>query len=731
MVAIKSKFTRVQDGSIDLPLWLQQIAAHYHFKNTNQLDAACRFIDTSCKGLTTFYGQPCIEQSLEMAEIILDLSHDQEAAAAAIISSGLHYAPIKQETIQTEFGENIAKLVHGISKIAIVNTLAKVQTRDHTQIDRLRKILLAMAADIRVVLIKLAERTCLMRGIKNINPIERKRLAQETMDLYAPLANRLGIGQLKWELEDLSFHYMDPDTYKAIATYLAERRIDREQRIHEIINRLKDKLHEANIQGDISGRAKHIYSIFLKMQRKHLDYKDIYDASAVRVLVSSIEDCYSALSIAHELWEHIPEEFDDYISNPKPNGYRSIHTAVVTPDGKNMEIQIRTKAMHEESEHGVAAHWVYKENKPSQSSYESKITFLRQLLAWHKDVAKEEATLEKLDQQMFAERVYVFTPAGEILDLPEGATPLDFAYQVHTNLGHRCRGAKINGHIVPLTYSLKTGDQIEIIAIKEGSPSRDWISKDSAYIKTPRARAKIAQWFRQQDVTQYVELGKHNLEREFARSGIHHPNLQKLAAAFNFKDDDALFAAVGHGIVRPAQVIHAAQSESQRSVEPHSTLIQPKKVIPDTPHLMVAGTDALLTRIARCCKPIPGDQIIGYITQGRGVSIHRKSCNNLANLQQSKQGRLLEVSWDAKQLGSYLVDLQIKARGKEDLLKEITAILPTLKIDLVTLNSTISKKTQMIFITMTVQIRDLTTFQQLLSALKHIPNIIDIRRIRE
>ncbi|MHB1949700.1 MAG: GTP diphosphokinase [Gammaproteobacteria bacterium] len=731
MVAVKEKFIHHEDGSIDLPAWLRKIHDKKQLKNLDLVTKAAELAEHTSKGLTTFYGQPVIEQGLEMAEIILDLNLDQEAIAASIIVSTAQHTNLKIETITAQLGENIAKLVTGVSQMNVINNLAKIKTRDQTQIDRLRKTLLAMVSDIRVVLIKLAERTCLMRGIKKINPTERKRLAQETMDIYAPLANRLGVGQLKWELEDFAFHYIDPDTYKTIANFLAERRADREKLIHETIAKLKENLDKTHIEANITGRAKHIYSIFMKQQRKHLDYKHIYDYSAVRILVPSVQDCYQALSIVHGLWEHIPEEFDDYISNPKPNGYSSIHTAVIGPGGKNMEIQIRTRQMHDQAEHGIAAHWIYKENKPTQSGYEAKIAFLRQLLEWHKDVAKETAASEQIQQQFFEDRVYVFTPAGDILDLPAGATPLDFAYQIHTGLGNRCRGAKINGHIVPLSYTLQTGDQVDIITIKEGTPSRDWLNKETGYIKTPRARAKVAQWFRQQEVSQYIESGKHSLEREFNRAGIQHPSLHKIAALFNYKDDDALFAAVGHGTVRPAQVIHAAQEQQRQATGAHIPAITTtKKISPKPTGLQISGADDLLTRIARCCKPIPGDEIIGYITQGRGVSIHRKSCNNLAHLSPEIGGRFLDVSWDQKHIGNYYVDLQIRARGKEDLLKEISGLLPNLKIDLVTLNSTISKKSNMIYITMTIQIHDVEQLHQLTSQLHKLPNIVDIKRIR-
>ncbi len=538
MVTLKKKFQHLSDGTIDVANWLEQVRNHSHLPDTNLISHAAHLAQAATLGLTTFYGQPCIEQSLEMANILIEMKLDQDTIAAAIISVTLQHNTITLEKIEEELGQSVARLLGSIMKINVLNNLQQGGARNKIQLDRLRKIFLAMVSDIRVVLIKLAERTCMMRRIKNINAVERKRIAQETMDIYAPLANRLGIGQLKWELEDTAFHYTDPETYKTIADFLSERRIDRESRIENIVQTLHDALSNAHIKAKVKGRPKHIYSIYLKALRKHVDYKDIYDYSAVRILVSKIEDCYTALSIAHTLFEDIPEEFDDYISNPKPNGYRSIHTAVHTADGKTLEIQIRTRDMHEEAEHGVAAHWIYKEHKTQQSGYEAKIAFLRQLLEWHKDIARQNTPADKNPDEIPDDTVYVLTPAGDIVDLPIGATPLDFAYYIHSDVGHRCRGAKISGHIVPLTYRLKTGDQVEIITTPHGTPSRDWLSKDAGYLHSSRARSKVATWFKQQEVTQYIEAGKNNLERELSRAKIVNPNIEKIAAHFNYKNDE-------------------------------------------------------------------------------------------------------------------------------------------------------------------------------------------------
>lgn len=730
MVKVLQKFHYLADGTLDTQAWLAKINEKFAPTQLNLISKAVDLALNAGKGLTTFYGQPCLEQGLEMGEIILELKLDQDAVAAAILTSTILHTNLKSEIVAEKVSPTISKLIQGVLQMNALHSLAKINdSKNQIQIDRIRKAFLAMASDIRVILIKLAERTCIMRGIKNINHIERKRLAEDTMNIYAPLANRLGIGQLKWELEDLSFHYIDPDTYKKIAHYLAERRIEREQRIHNIITSLKTSLASTGIQAQINGRAKHIYSIYLKMKRKHLQLNDIYDYSAVRILVPTIQDCYSALSIVHGLFEHIPEEFDDYITHPKPNGYRSIHTAAKDVDGKNFEIQIRTSGMHEEAEHGVAAHWIYKENKPQQTGYEAKIALLRQLLAWHKDIAQSDQHTEQTLDQILEDQVYVFTPAGQVIDLPVGATPLDFAYHIHTELGHRCRGAKIHGHIVPLSYPLRTGDQVEIVTIQNGTPSRDWLSKDSRYLKTPRARAKVAQWFKQQDQHQYLEAGKHILERELSRAAIHHLQLEQIAQRLKFKDENSLLISLGRGSIRMAQILHASEYKSASATAPNFVPI--KKAVEKTRSFQVGDANDLLTRIARCCKPIPGDNIIGYITQGRGVSIHKSDCNNITASKLGHSNRIIAVNWDEKNPGGYYVDLQVHAFGSEHVLKEITSLLANTKIDLVMLNSNINKTNNMVTVMMTIQINDLLQLTQLLNQIRNLPHVIDVKRVSE
>jgi GTP pyrophosphokinase len=721
MVTLKKNITYLDDGNIDLTSWIQYIRGTYHLNSTQALEKACFFAEKTGRGLTTFYGQPCLEQGLEMAEMLLQLKLDPETASAALILSSFQHSKTSIELISDKLSSEIAKLVKGTQQFSVIQHFKKntAKTRDTTQIDKLRKLFLAMASDIRIVLIKLIERTSMMRNIKHIAEAERRHIAQETMEIYAPLANRLGIGQIKWELEDSSFHYLDPITYKKIAADLADRLAIREERINTLVSQLQQTLHEQKIDAVIYGRAKHIFSIYSKMQRKNVSYEHIFDISAVRVLVNTIDDCYKTLSVVHTLWNHIAEEFDDYIATPKANGYRSIHTAVIGPDTKNLEIQIRTHDMNEEAERGVAAHWLYKETKPSSSDYEAKIAFLQQLVDWHKEVAKTDDAVAPAYDELFSDRVYVFTPMGEILDLTKGATPLDCAYQIHTDIGNRCKGAKINGNIVPLTYSLMTGDQIEILTNSNGHPSRDWLNPDFGYLKTSRARAKVSHWFRQQDQSQHIENGKRILERELPRANL---NLQKLSTHFGFKTDDNFLAAISFGHIRPAQIAHAIELE--RTPPKTSTpVITHKKTESHRTGTVVAGLSTLLTRIAKCCKPIPGDEVIGFITLGRGVSIHKKTCSNI--FQQPE--RLIEVSWDNEHLGTYQADLLIRAHNRDTLLKEITTLLANAKSTLTAYNSSVSRD-NLLIIAITVQISSLAQLKEITVGIQHLKGVISASR---
>ncbi|HVY53716.1 MAG TPA: bifunctional (p)ppGpp synthetase/guanosine-3',5'-bis(diphosphate) 3'-pyrophosphohydrolase [Gammaproteobacteria bacterium] len=723
MVDKKSVLTYLPDGKLDLNAWIDKARHFYHVDDTHLIEKSIEVTEQFAKGFTTFYGKSCLEQGLEIAEVILQLKLDQAAVAAAMLTPVISYAHITPEKISEHLNNEVLLLLKGIEQMETLRSIQKgiVQRHDYTQIDRLRKMILAMVNDVRVVLIELAEQLVIMRGIKDIAPGERKRIGEETRDIYAPLANRLGIGQVKWELEDLALRYIDPITYKTISEYLSERRADREIRIQTMIFTIKEHLDQQDIPADIMGRAKHINSIYNKMLSKNLTIKNIYDISAIRIIVPTIEDCYKALSIVHSLYEHVPEEFDDYIATPKPNGYRSIHTAVKGPDEKNYEGQIRTYEMHEESERGIAAHWLYKEDKTNLKEYKTKINFLRQLLDWHREVAENSSAAinARVKQDDYLDdQIYTLTPAGKIIDLPKNATPIDFAYSIHTDVGHHCRGAKVNGRIVPLTHALQTGDHVEIITASEGSPSRDWLNIESGYVKSSRARSKISQWFKQHEISQAVETGKHLIEKESTR--LKNVDLDRAAQKLHFKDTTALIAALGRGQIKISQLTQTTPKEQPLNIP------QPTGKASDIASgVVVSGTRDFLTRIARCCKPIPPEAITGYITYGRGISIHRQDCRNLTSIDPT---RLIVINWDQAYDGAYAVDLDIHAQHSTELLKEITGVFSNAKINMIAMRSLMSNNHRLAWVNTTIQIHDVNELTQVVDHLKQLPLVIEVKR---
>src|SRR3989338_953381 len=570
MVQVRAHQPINDDGSINLEAWLGHVLSVDPALDREALREACEFAReaeqqaNAAKNLWT-EGASSFRSGLEIAEILADLKLDQDSLVAAVIYRCVREGKVPLALVHQRFGPVVAKLVEGVLRMAAIS--ASLNPRDslvlgsQAQVENLRKMLVAMVDDVRVALIKLAERTCAIRAVKEADDEKRQRVAREVFDIYAPLAHRLGIGHIKWELEDLSFRYLEPEQYKQIAKLLHERRLDREHYINEVMGQLRVELEATGVKADISGRAKHIYSIWRKMQRKGLQFSQIYDVRAVRVLVPEVRDCYTALGIVHTLWRHIPKEFDDYIANPKENGYRSLHTAVLGPEGKVLEVQIRTQAMHEEAELGVCAHWRYKgtDVKASSNHYEEKISWLRQVLEWHEELGDIGGLAEQLRVDIEPDRVYVFAPDGHAIDLPKNSTPLDFAYRVHTEIGHNCRGAKVNGRIVPLNYSLQTGEQVEIITSKHGPPSRDWLNSNLGYITTSRARAKIVHWYKLQDRDQNVAAGKTMLDRELVRVALPAVDYERLAEKANLKSAEDLFAGLGAGDLRLAQLVNLAQ----------------------------------------------------------------------------------------------------------------------------------------------------------------------------
>jgi len=723
MVTLKQQLPRRDDQTIDLENWFELRFSHFPEQKKSLIHHACQLSQLSCHTLQHPFGSPCFEEGLKMADILLSLDLDIDAIATAIICNAILYGDLNIEDIEEHLGKNVATLTAGFLKMGALNTAA---TQDHKtdHINNIRKMVLAMVSDVRVVLIKLAERICLMRSIKFLKTDEATKIAKETRDIYAPLANRLGISQMKWELEDLCFFYLDNEKYKHIAALLNEKRIDRDDRLETIKADINTLLADLSIKAEVSGRSKHIYSIYQKMQRKSLSLQEIYDVSALRIIVDSIEDCYAILAAIHDKWQYISTEFDDYIANPKPNGYQSIHTVIIGPDHKQFEIQIRTHKMHEEGELGFAAHWVYKEGKRRESSsYEEKITRLRQLLEWHKEIAHGDQPIEKFHDTVFEDRVYVFTPDGDIVDLAKGATPLDFAYLIHSSIGHRCRGAKINNRIVPLTYALNTGETISVLTSKAGSPSRDWLNPQLGYITTARARAKIQHWFNLQDHDHHIAIGEDLLNKEMVKLNLRDINLKKLAERLHYDTPDDMIIALGRGNLRVGQLNQALTAEKKPVKTEIITLHHEHQ--DKATDIIIEGVGNLLTYFASCCKPIIGDDIVGYITQGRGIAIHRTNCRNIQALLDKNKDRLIEISWGQKAI-KFKADLKIKAEDRPHLLRDIVGVLTNENINLMNVNSAIRKVYT--DIKLTVEIGDLAQLHRVSEKLSLIHGVIAIQR---
>ncbi len=677
-----------------------------------------------------------LQQGLEIASILTELNCDSATLASAIAYPAIYYHRPTTETLSKQLGSPLNKLLRGVLQMETIRFIEKADTEPNQQqqLNNLRKMLLAMVDDIRIVLIKLAERLMLLKNLRSYPGAEQIEIAKQVHHIYAPLANRLGIGQLKWQLEDLSFRYLNPENYKKISKALNMKRIERETYIQNVVKNLQELLKDTHIkQSEISGRAKHIYSIYRKIERKKVDISEIYDASAVRILVPSIEDCYAVLGIVHATWPHIKKEFDDYLAHPKPNGYRSIHTAVIGPEQKNIEIQIRTFDIHNEAELGVTAHWKYKETDSKESNYEEKIDLLRQVMDWQKEVSQEEDDTPNLLQNIFSDRIYVFTPKGDIIDLKEGATGLDLAYHIHTDIGHRCRGVKIHGVLSPLTHPLKTGDCVEIMTSKEPHPSRDWLNAKLGYLRTHQAKTKVQRWFKHQAQLQYLSAGQLLWDKVYRREGLTKADLQKIAPQFNFKTgDDVLIAlgandiSIGH-LVKRIKVLQQGNTPIPQIHKSEKTPAEQPAPLPSS-NVIVEGVSNLLTQLARCCQPIPDDPIIGYITQGRGITIHRKDCANLIHTLKQRPERAIKAFWHDQPLENYTVDLKIIAENRSDLLKDLSAELSNNKVPIIGISSEVDPRYDHVAINLTITVQSLKSLHLLIHKLKSIPGIIDAKR---
>jgi GTP pyrophosphokinase len=667
--------------------------------------------------------------ALGVAEIVRTLDADDDVVLAAMIQPLLDGKFIEREFVEKRFGEEPVRLALALRQLGHFG-LPPDWTPDRgleaAQAEALRKMLLAVIGDVRLVVVRLAEQLQKMRSAKGVAAALQRKFAVETREVYAPLANRLGVWQVKWELEDLAFRYLEPIHYKHIAAALKVRRSERERYIEELKSQLQFELQRAGVEARIDGRPKHIFSIWRKMQEKHLAFEQLMDIRAARILVNDVAECYAALGVVHSLWQFIPGEFDDYIATPKENLYRSIHTAVIGPGGEPVEIQIRTHEMHAASERGVAAHWRYKEGGRGDQAYERKINELRALLSPIEGAGARDF-LDRVRLDLFQDRVYVVSPKGEIVDVPVGGTPLDFAYQVHTDLGHRTRGAKVNGRMVPLDYQLKNGETVEIITAKSPQPSRDWLSLQSGFLASSRHRNKVRAWFRKQDATQNKVEGRALLERELQRLGMKSPPMPELLRELGLDSTELLHEALGLGEVSGAQVAGAIQRLAHaRDTQPAVT--RPRSRSAREPEVEVQGIGDLLSTYARCCKPVPPEPIVGYITVGRGVSIHASSCANLARLKAKAPSRVLGVTWGKIGSAEFPVDIEVQAFDRRGLVRDVSAALADANIGIRGMQTTTDKRDNVAHMRISISITGLAQLSKVLVRIGRLPNIISARR---
>jgi GTP diphosphokinase / guanosine-3',5'-bis(diphosphate) 3'-diphosphatase len=734
---------------MDLRKILDSAPDYYTPADIELIERAFDVAESAHKGQTRMSGEPYINHCLSVAYILIEMKMPSEVISAGLLHDTVEDTDIDVNDIKKEFGEEIAKLVNGVTKLIhlprvsrgdqhssednipsneeILPDSDKEKSRSKQLADEtLRKTFLAMGDDIRVVLIKLADRLHNMRTLGHMPDHKQSRIGKETLDIFAPLASRLGIWQIKWELEDLGFRYTNPDSYKEIANYLADRRSEREHQIEDIVTKLSETVIQHGIQADISGRPKHIYSIYRKMLKKNVSFNLVRDVRAVRIIVKDIPTCYSVLGLIHTRWRPFPGEFDDYIAAPKDNFYQSLHTAVIYEDGKTLEVQIRTTEMHENAEYGVAAHWRYKDGSEIDDVYENRIAHLRQLMEWIQDVEDATEFVDSMKTDVFGDRVYVFTPAGDIIDLPAGATSLDFAYHVHTEVGHRCRGAKVNGKLEALSSILKTGDQVEIITAKRGGPSRDWLNINLGMLNTNRAKSKVRYWFKKQGRETNLTSGKTILDREMRRLGIPNIDYNDIASKFNHLNEDELFVNIGVGEQSINRIINFITDKEITEEDEFSKFFEKEEIddVLGDESVAVQGVKGLLTTMGKCCKPAPGDQIIGYITRGRGATVHRQDCPNI--LSNKDKERLVRVDWGEKKT-TYPVDVRVDAIDRDGLLKDVSVVIAEEGMNMRSFKVDI-KGNQAVF-NFILEVIDIVQLTRILTKLESLDNILDARRV--
>lgn len=682
-------------------------------------------------------GESVWTHAVGTALIAASLRLDADTRIAALLFAVHEYMDDAREVIEARFGGAVTRLVDGLRKlnglrVITRNTATATAPEIRAQTEVLRKMLLAMVEDIRVVLIRLASRTQTLRYYADTKSEGRVDVARESLDIYAPLANRLGVWQLKWELEDLSFRFLEPETYKRIAKMLDERRVEREEFIHNAIERLKNEIAAVGIKAEIQGRPKHIYSIYNKMRAKRLDFSQVYDIRALRVLVDEVKDCYTVLGLVHQIWQPINKEFDDYITKPKGNNYQSLHTAVLAGDGRALEVQIRTYDMHRHAELGVAAHWRYKEGSGHGGDYDDKIALLRNLLSWRDEVADSAQWVEQFKRASLDDTLYVLTPQGRVVDLPRGATPVDFAYRVHTDLGHRCRGAKVDGHLVPLNTPLESGQTVEITVAKEGGPSRDWLDARQGYVATARARTKIKQYFGQLEEEELLTRGRSFVTREMQRDGHGQANIDGLAEKLGFKSADALFLAAGRGEIGP-RAVQMALRESEAAAEAPAApeiVVSRSRSGDNSDKILIVGVGKLLTSLSRCCKPAPPDAIEGFVTRGRGISIHRVDCHDFQLLAHRHPERVISAEWGDQAYNNtqavFPVDIAVQAADRQGLLRDISEVLSREKLNVIAVNTLTKRGTA--FMRFTMEVGGVTQLQRAITLIREVPGVIDAQR---
>ncbi len=739
LAALKS-ISEMELPAENVAAWLQGVASGRSDEQLKRIERAAHFAIKAHAGQKRRSGEDYVNHTFAVAAIAHELGMDSDTLIGALLHDTVEDTSVTVTQLQKEFGLDVAKLVDGVTKMEVIQEFADQgnKSNQNAKAESLRKMMLAMVDDVRVVLIKLCDRLHNMRTLGAMSEEKRKRIASETIEIFSPLANRLGVWQLKWELEDLSFRYIEPEIYKSIAQKLSERRVDRQQFIDEFIGQLTEQLTAVNVNAEIRGRAKHIYSIWSKMQKKGLEFEQLFDVRAVRILVDSVQDCYAALGAIHTAWKYIPGEFDDYIATPKENNYRSIHTAVIGPSGKIVEVQIRTHEMHEYNELGIAAHWRYKEGgRSTDDAVNNKIAWLRQLLEWKDEVADASEFVDRVKDEVFEDRVYVFSPQGRVVDLAFGSTPIDFAYAIHTEVGHRCRGAKINGKMVPLTYKLRNGEQVSIVTSKTGGPSLDWLDPHKGYTRSRRARGRIQHWFRHENREQTLAHGRSILDRELDRMSLSDVSYEQLAKQLGAHDADELFFKLVDGSIKPGRAAATAQKlirpEVDQSDEQLELRFKSSTAANDDSRpadLSVEGVSDLMTQLAQCCQPVPGDTVLGYVTRGAGITIHRESCPNILYQQHKASERVVQVDWGKNQERVYPMSILVTAFDRKGLLRDVSTVLADEKTNVLELNTRTDPQDQSVKMDVVVEVSGIEAMSRLLSKLEQLPNVLSVKRRR-